>query len=315
MHYTRRTVLRDASRLFTGAVASSTFPSLLSSQPTNIWTNGIRIFFVGTWLFCPDPDSSGLLAITDDANMGHTFPYGPWQKSGFDNNPSLKENHTPPGQVKKNSYDVTVSYAATTPNPPTAASVSALFQTAQQNCGFNYVAQNLSPTFGKSGIRVISFPLPTRLFVAGFLPNGNISSSQYPLLGSGTPGMAHVFDYQQASSLSFMSQTTPAAQDFSANFHFHTVPQDTTYHGPEMFAALMMDVLNVSTISLMGAEPQTGPTPGSCLPSCFDMSELDSPGGGVINCPQSKGKGKHTPKTKTTASCAGGGLGVGGGGS
>lgn len=108
--------------------------------------------------------------------------------------------------------------------------------------------------------------------------------------------MAHVFEYQGATSLNFKGKKTPAAQDSSANFHFHTVPPNDTFHGVEMFAALVKDVLNDNSISLDATEPDTAPILGQCLPQYFDISELDY----------------STSRTRTTASCAGAGLGLGG---
>jgi hypothetical protein len=170
-----------------------------------------------------------------------------------------------------------------------------LFQDAQNNCGFNYIAKDLSASFSTTGLRVIHIPLPTKLFVAGYMPKGTIDSSTYPLKGTGEAAMAHVFEYDGATSLKFKGKKTPAAQDSSANFHFHTVPPDDTFHGVAMFAALVKDVLSDTTVSLDATEPDAPPIPGKCLPQYFDVSELDYP-----------------TKAKTTASCAGAGLGIGG---
>lgn len=325
MLYTRRNVLRDASRLCAGALASSTLLPLLPAESTGIWPMGIRIFFVGTWLFCKDPQNtnSKVLAITVDASMGHTFPYGAWVAGGIDNNgTSLPANPAAAGAAR-NSYDVAVMG---TSQP--AKSLAGLFAAATANCNFNYIPNDLPLTFTSGDIRVISVPFPTRLLVVGTLQGGIITSDQqnYPLLGTGLAGMAHVFDYQGASSLAFMGKTTNASQDSSANFHFHTVPPGCVYHGTEMFAALIKDVLGGNyTIQLSGVDPDLPPVLGGCVPNGFDPAELDYPGQ-TDPCFQQKkqqtaeARSKTEPQhetalTHTTASCAGAGLGVGGGGS
>jgi hypothetical protein len=313
MLHTRRRILRDTSRLILGAAATSSFPNLLCSQPNDVWIQGVRIFFIGTWLFCKDPQTtSGLLAITVDGGMGHLFPYGAWKPLGINLNPGLAPNPAPAHGPRK-SYDVMVT-GTTSP----ALSLGALFSDAQKNCDFNYIPTDLPLNFTAGDIRVISIPLPTKLLVAGILPNGATITTDQQLLGSGRAAVAHVFDYQGASALTFMGGTTNASTQSGANFHFHTVSSSCAYHGPMMFKALINKVLGNYNIKLNATESTSPPILGTCVPAGFDINELDPPTPGP--CIQHKAeKESHTKSyvdrtglTHTTASCAGGSLGVGG---
>lgn len=332
MFYTRRKVLRDSSAMLMGAIASPSLARFLPTPPPppDIYALGVRVFFVGTWLLTWDPKypTSRLLAITADASLGHKFPYGPWLAGGkFDNNGTdLKENHAA-AHADRNSYDVTVTGATG------AASLKDLFSAAARDCDFNYIPETPPLTFTTGDIRVISLPFPTRLFVAGIVPGGTITTdNQHPLEGgalSGQAAMAHVLEYAGASaSLTFDGTTVNATKNYTSDFHFHTVPTNPTYHGPKMFGYLIQNIVgNGYNVQLNALEPNIPPILGGCISTQaqgFDIGELDYFGnqGTEKAKPEAKGHAQAAPKpgeivtifTHTTASCAGGGIGVGGGG-
>ena len=329
MSYTRRRVLRDAVSVSLATAAHSAFPLLSygATRPPS-FAPGVRIFFIGTWLFCQDPvkDQMGreqLLAITIDDGMGHNFPYGPWNGPSFDQGNGLSQNPTPSGP--RHAYQVNV---AGTSNP--APSVQKLFTTAYKTCNFTYAsipAGGFPPKLNAGDIRVISIPLPTTLYVGNFT-SGAISSTDganYPITG-GTAATAHVFEYL-GGTLTYQDATLghislPPGQDSKAHFHFHTVPNDCTCHGPKMFGDLINTVFPMEkrAINLIAPCDDSKPDPGSYLPTTVTDDELDILD---VECPSTKTdqknrgmaakhgqKGKSHMFHRTTAACAGSGIGV-----
>ncbi len=116
MNYSRRNFLRDVTRVSVGLAAGSSEPFLTGCErktwgPENpaCFKPGIRIFFIGAWLFCKDCIvNPGLLAIAQDMpRLGHSFPYGIWPGSqGINNNPSLGENPTCGSDVGRERSDL-----------------------------------------------------------------------------------------------------------------------------------------------------------------------------------------------------------------
>jgi hypothetical protein len=331
MPYTRRKLLQQAAVASLAGAAGSSLPFLtggkqvhaerpVSGPPNPIpFGPGIRVFFIGCWLFSADPQVSGsMLAVTldmPDPNLHHTFPYGVWPgDSGIDANDSLCPNPAPAGSPR-NAYPITVQNISTT-----YTTASNLFQDAAANSSFLYLKnlQNLLTTnYAAPGIRVISLPIPTRIVTADFIPTSSISGSgDYaftpgPCDSSGTPcGLAacHVFDYDGATSLSFNNvlQIKASASDYTGDFHFHTVPpaKANRNHAVDMFNNLL-NVINVTPgqLTLAISNPDLDAIAGPYIPTTVDGYELDIP------------QTARHPKivTMSTASCAAGGLGLGGG--
>ena len=88
MKYTRRRFLHDGGRAALVMSASSSLPFVTgcchkpNPDPMCVGDNrqafclGVRVFFIGAWLFFKRPRREGILAITRDMpSMPHTFPY------------------------------------------------------------------------------------------------------------------------------------------------------------------------------------------------------------------------------------------------
>ncbi len=88
MSYTRRQILRNAALASVAGVAASPLtllsgchhdhkhiPQYGPNNPT-MFNLGVRIFLIGSWLFCADPQSSSsVLAVTADMPTPmHHFP-------------------------------------------------------------------------------------------------------------------------------------------------------------------------------------------------------------------------------------------------
>jgi hypothetical protein len=328
--YTRRMVLRDAARWSLAATASSALPFLTGCprkpkpDPNCIGDNrkafcpGIRVFFIGAWLFCKDPVTTGMLALTrdmSDPKMSHRFPYGVWQgNAGFDQNPDqLCPNPSAPGSPR-NAYPVTL------PGFDNGfESIDDLFADAVRSCSMSYISnpnRDINPDFTSANIRVISIPFPTRLITAGFAPSSCITSSDenHPIHSptsstdtkSGEVAATYIFEYMGANSLAFNGQQRIASPstDFPANFHFHTVPpigstNADPNHPVKMFANLM-SLVGLDKVKLLMPYPHVKPKAGNHRPDCVNELELDIPFESV--------------RVGDTASCAGGGHGIGGGG-
>jgi hypothetical protein len=265
MPYTRRDLLRDAALISaTGVVAGSPFILGCHTKPTPPPPfSGVRVFFSGAWIFCRAPDDSmyskgiappqRMYAIARDMempNMQHTFPYGIWTDSGFDNQmPSLPAGH----------------YKATVDKVTPGASICAMFHSAACGRGpFRYFANSRNEikldTLPKPNqpdlLRIISLPVPTRILPAAYLtqadfvptdPQSSIlsdppSGASYSVKGLPT---THILEYENATYLNFdgvqgQIQATPGR-----NFHVHTIPPvpteavQCTDHGPTMFSNLL----------------------------------------------------------------------------
>ena len=328
MFYTRRKLLRDAAL---AAGVSSAFPVLSRAfARPDAFASGVRIFFIGTWLFCKDPlpDPSGaerLLAITVDDGMGHSFPYGPWKDASFDSRPSLLENQ----HAKERAFRVGI-YGFQNPSPTTQQ----LFSDAKTNCEFVYatIAQaNLQPNLNKADMRVISIPLPKKLYAGIFADKHTLSTSDstnYNLSGS-RAATGHIFEYPGGTLSTKDSSnaiSTSLTGDYQGDFHFRTVPPDCTCHGPKMFEDMLYTVFNVPRKTIQLSAPcdhDVKPDPGPYLPTGISNDELDIID---VSCPApkatSKGHSRRRPKEetgnehvffRTTAACAGASIGVLGG--
>jgi hypothetical protein len=252
-----------------------------------------------------------MLAIAIDMpSLPHIFPYGPWNNSWVDAaEPSLASN------LINAPYQVTV--VGTT---GAAANVDNLFPNTQMLGPFNYLpnpnlGKPLSIDGSRSGLRVVSMPLPTRIIPAAFRTGGNVHDPNghfHAGSATGQSGYAttHIFVYDGASQLTFQGgsygsgpQTVNAAVDSAGDFHFHTVPSfDPGFdHGPCMFENLMSLVLNLdrTTLALI-SNPNDPVDPGSNVPSCVNHWELEILDQG---------------RTHTVASCAGSAVGLGTSGS
>jgi hypothetical protein len=307
MTYTRRMVLREAARLSLGAAASTTLPFLTGcnqkprpdpnciAPDMSTFCLGIRVFFIGGWLFCKDPIGKGMLAITHDMfcqGKSHTFPYGVWQNDGnFDNSaPKLSPNPTAAGS-QRNAYTVTLPGFKNC-----FESVTDLFSDAGTRCQMSYIGnpkQDLKPDFRFPLIRVVSMPFPTRLITAGFSPSSYVNDTDQGhwihspggahATKSGEVAATHIFEYMGASSLNFNGQQVIAAPstDYNGDFHFHTVPpigldQTDPTHPQEMFALLMSIIgLDSKQIKLVMPYPAAKPKRGRNVPKCVQDLELE----------------------------------------
>jgi hypothetical protein len=319
MIYTRRKLLRNAANVSVAAYACSAFPVLSygATQP-NTFDPGVRIFFIGTWVFCPNSTGDHILAVTVDDNMGHTFPFGPWKPNTFDKNSDLVENHGSASQGRP--YEVKVSGYQTK-----LTSVSQVFTDAASNCEFVFAKiplSNFPPTFKKPGIRVISIPLPSKLYT-GIFSGGQISSSNFPV-SMKAAASAHVFEYVGGTLTytdSSMNVSLKPVTDYNGDFHFHTVPPKCTRHGEQMFTDLLDAIFpEAKALAVLKAAcDDSNPDPGKYLPISVTKS-LDEMDMVLIQCPPQpptpgciKSSNKRKPFHRTTASCAGAGIGVLGG--
>ncbi len=328
MTYTRRKILADAARMSLGAAATSSSLPFLSGcckrpkpDPMCVADNraefcpGVRVFFIGAWLFCDDPIGKGILAITRNMpDMRHRFPYGVWQgNDGFDDNSRLLDANPSAPNVPRNAYPVTLPAF-----DGGFGCIQDLFEDAGKNCSMTYLANpkhDITPDFTSAHIRVISIPFPTRLITAGFAQDSYVmdSDDKHPIHSPGNPhdtksgpvATTHIFEYIGASSLTFNGEQeiTSGSIGYQANFHFHTVPphaldKPDPNHPVEMFANLMSLIgLDTTKVKLVFPHPDAKPFRGSHVPKSVEDIELEIPYRFQI--------------IGTTASCAGGGHGIG----
>lgn len=336
MPYTRRKLLRDSALASLAGAASSSLPFFIDgckhSQnhvpqygPNNDpkFPLGIRVFFIGAWLFCADPapgsDPKRMLALTVDmVATPHSFPYGTWRN--FDKTSYLKPN---PAIPARKDYAITLDAFNNA-----ASDIDTLFSVAASNCAFTYLINpnKLIPNLSAIGIRVISMPIPTRIVTSDFIPKSTITGDATQLVhGSGICGAAgdtcgiaaaHIFDYQGASKLSLDTALLidgqgdgTELQDKSANFHFHTVPPVGigTDHSICMFYNLLslINGFDHNLITVQYPDTTDSAIEGPYVPLCVGDPELDIPNGPPSDM---------TPSnlyTANTASCAAGGFGVG----
>jgi len=335
MPYTRRDLIRDAALIsVTAAVAAA--PSAFGKNkkrkvaypasppnPAN-FNPGVRIFFVGSWLFCAGPQNTNLMwAVGRNFNFSaqkkqHIFPYGAWPKTGGidDNSTSLPSNDTDsPYSVSVTNYrqnhkDVDDLFGAT------RAEGFTYFPNTDGDMRFNKMAQYL---------RIISVPIPTQIIAAAFLDEAYISYNDNVAITTpsedddfGIP-TAHIFDYQgpqaqlnfqppPGSLINYLTDTPSSINlhsgtDYASNLHFHTVLgpklKDWSSHPQEMFTNLLNIVPSKSAKFGSGdltlSTPSTNLYPGDYVPITVDPSELET----LI-------------RSMDLAGCAGGSFGVGG---
>lgn len=309
MIYTRRKLLRDATMASVAAAACSGFAGLTACNGhPRVFQSGIRVFFIGSWLFCEDTSGPGLLAIAlDMPDHKHRFPFGVWPGDrGINQYPSLASNKCDPKE-SRNAYSVQVC-GFKTPHRTTQD----VFNEASDKYWFNYLENKnaLSPSCSTEGIRVISIPIPTRILSGNFLAKAQLNSADsgnnaWHKGNQSTPkgGSAHIFEYVRGNALSFEGRTMicTASQDYRADFHFHTVPLDDSPHGPEMVSYLWDNVVKKGLVTASIPNPEDQPTQEWYLPNSVNYHEMDIPD-------------PRTPRLRTTASCAGLGGGLGGNG-
>jgi hypothetical protein len=265
MPYTRRSLLRDAALV---SLAGSPFALLgckkkpLPKSKSTPAYSGVRVFFSGSWLFCSDGNKAnpGMYALARDMQVDpcfpnrkivpHKFPYGIWNGGDFDDTaPLLLPN--------PNNTGVVAPYAITLSTYSPTISVSTLFQNAHNTASFNYLVNTDSAnpmTFDDSspGLLRISIPIPSRIVPAAFLakafyqqPSTGPSFSPPPQ----SQGLAttHIFEYDQATLLTFSQGTSQMTMQPDNHFHIHTVPSirhtnGDVDHGPDMFLNMLQAI-------------------------------------------------------------------------
>jgi hypothetical protein len=318
MEYNRRCVLRGAACLsMASAVSSSPFAFLASGQGVQAssrppsFGDGVRIFFAGAWLFCPDPNATLMRAVAVDMpSLPHIFPYGVWQPGWLDPMmPSLNPN------TSANPTSTLIPYAVTvTGTAAPCPDVDTLFSNAQMVSPFSYIPNinKFAANWANPGLRVISLPLPSRIIPAAFRTTALISDKGNKRFKKGPPtgttGIAttHIFVYDGASSLTFQPpnlppQTMSHGTSYQADYHFHTVPSfDPGFdHGPCMFENLLSLIQGMDRSELAFVPTEDGLLEfGPGVPMTVDHFELEIPEG---------------YRTHTLASCASGAVGLGNG--
>jgi len=336
MNYTRRRVLRNAARVSLGLAASSSLaflnsPPALGAVPNPSQFNfGIRIFFIGAWIFCSDPAGGGMLAVTADfPTPVHDFPYGVWPKltKSLAPNCSTCMPSTP--------YPITLP-GFTSPH----SSITDLFVNGCST-NFNYFdnsANDLSIDRTNKQIRMISLPFPTFMvtadtYTSSYITNADVNHSFHGFSGSGgnvnsnVISTAHILEYDGASALEFNGTRRISAPhpDSRANFHFHTVPPETTpdaMHSLRMFRNLISLIPKLSPDNFTPNFVDTNLQTGSNVPANVGSDELAFPRNIILNGTEAKeamvpGKqnakkpnGKPVLLRGTLASCALSGFGV-----
>jgi len=309
----RRELLKNVSYLGVGSLVTRTMPALGACGPNpQGFQNGIRLFFIGSWLFLDDPKNPGksLLAVTRNLPLvSHSFPCGVWPDAGgINGKPSLKAN--PSNATADGAYPVSVG-GKTNSSP----SVKKLFEDAAQHYGFVYVTNpnlDLKFTFTSKYLRIIRIQqLPTRIVTADIISGSSIDTQNgsYPASSVGPLSAAHILDYENGSSLSFNGQQEIASgsQLHNADYHFHTVPPSGALqgHGARMLKSLLGSVTGLKSAAIV--IPDTDPDRGPYVPCSVDQSEL-----ATSSRRHHQSEGAQHGLINNTASCAGGGVGVGG---
>lgn len=325
MPYSRRKLLRDgALSCLAGAVSTSatliggckphtqedTHPRSESAlKQRSDFGTGIRIFFIGSWLFTPDPDyadNSKVLALSLDLEpTKHKFPYGKY-KTNLDAGPFLKVT----GSGKP--HIVTVDTTST-------ATINSVFEQAAETQVFMWIptvkvkpqAELFKITDLANRLMRISVPIPNRIVTADFLNNSSIYDPKGLLHSpvtsiTGAPA-AFIFDYQNATRLTVdfdphFSMQGGATSD--SDYHFRVVPQDCpqSQHPTTMFKNLLGNLVVWSSGSQEPSLQMTGPeviSPGKNV-SYVTQDELDIPD-----------MTQPCQKSMKTAACAGGGGAIG----
>ena len=331
MSYSRRKLLRDGAVSCLASAVSTSIP-LIGCKPESqrrqsqgtppvsridtAFSQGIRVFFIGAWLFTPDPDnpSGRILALTLDLDIPmHGFPFGPY-KANFNKGKDLNATGT------SSKYNVLIDTTS-------AATVTSLFRTAAEDQTFMWIPglkikQDKDLATVSKYLRKISVPLPNRIVTADFLEGSDVSA-QAGLLHRAVPSIpgapsAFIFDYQNATTLAtdFGAPPLTAGITSDSDFHFRVVPKWDEKCPDYNHAAKMFNYLVSNLVEFNGAQPPTldvqnagNVKPGSNIPKGVTDDELD-----IAVLPQ--GCNPYPPgtvqgKSLKTASCAGGGGGIG----
>jgi hypothetical protein len=329
MPYTRRSMLRDAALV---SLAGSPFALLgckkkspAITQPTPAYA-GVRVFFSGSWIFCSDGNKAnpGMYAMARDMQMDpdypnrkvvpHKFPYGIWNGGSFDDNADkllpnpVTTGTTSPYTIALSGYSPTIS-------------VSTLFQNAYNSSSFNYLrnadsAHPMTIDVSSPGLLRISLPIPTRIVPAAFL-----AQAVYQQASSGpsfppppqSQGLAttHIFEYDQATLLTFSQGTSQITMQPDSHFHIHTVPDEPhstkdVDHGPDMFLNMLQAIQwNQKRLSESGLS-LNDPTPTDIRFGPYVLADMPN-----ISSEELEFKYLH-PTLTDLASCSGSGFGIDG---
>jgi hypothetical protein len=319
MFYSRRKLLRDSAvSCLAGAVATSvplmagckadtqTNPKVAAAQVPADFGSGIRIFFIGAWLFTRDPDyadSSRILALSLDMNpVMHDFPYGKYQQGMNTTGPWL----TPSGYQK--SYKVTVDTTS-------ILTITGLFKDAAEKRTFMWVPSvTIKSDLSKiknvdKRLMKISVPIPNQIVTSDFLEKSSVVAEpgllHRPVSDDTGAPAAFIFDYQKAKNLSvdYDSQFSMEGGPTSASdYHFRVVPKDCppSYHATMMFANLMHHLVewnNAEPVLEMSIPEKIDH--GKYVPSGVTDEELDIPN-----------SSQPCTRSMRTGACAGGGGGI-----
>jgi hypothetical protein len=310
MLYTRRKLIRQSAVVSLAGAASASLPFLTGCRE-GAFPYGVRIFFLGAWLFGVDPaDTSRVLAHSVDMEKPmHNYPYGPWKGGDFDKGKQLYPN--PPSGQTTAPYQITINGRILHQPKSTYKLFS---KTASANPFMWMPAMKMKPDMSDlTTVRRISTPIPTRILTCDFLDesyiydNGHVVDSQVTIQ-TGAPG-GFIFDYQGADSLSFSvdESSVSGSTTSDADYHFRTVPYwppgtgADGCHPQKMFSHQLEMLVNFGqsqppTLSMNCSDNKV--IPGKYVPVSVSNSELD------ISPPPLR--------SLTTASCAGGGGAVGG---
>ena len=237
-----------------------------------------------------------MLAVTADMPcIRHTFPYGVWPgQKGINHNPSLAADPTCNKDQERNAYPVVVKGCQ-----HKHSSAKDLFSDACCDSGdksnFNYFDNpnnDMTIDFTRVGIRVISFPFPTRMIIADVCSSTFINNTDHNHLFHRKTGdtdtgahsypvaSAHIFEYDGATRLSFDDELMidHGATGHRRDFHFHTVPPPymRTAHSAKMLKNLvsLINPLDPDCFDLSFPGIVDFPSRGSYVPKCVDAFEL-----------------------------------------
>lgn len=361
MPLSRRSVLRHAALLSLASAAGRSplkalgqgRPSRPRQTPPPDFPPGIRVFFSGAWLFCPDSDSDRILAVTHemqdsdcqgDITPCHRFPFGPWQDpDGMDFNPSLQ----PIWGGKPDRIEIADSVTKCT-------GIDDLFRNVTQGSPLIYLENkprnpsatkpDLSVDLTLPTVRAISLPIPTRVVPATFLTNGTLNGdgngrlnqqAAAQLKAQGIP-TTHIFEYREASFFLLKDGRSNYldSAEVGTDYHFHTVPivPATSEHAIAMFRNLLLLVKSDSGTFTPDYLELNRPDGGRwCLdrgpdaPESVSDEELEMVEVSTMRLmrklpPLVKDPSRKAPMfqvhifDRTIASCASGGVAVGNGG-
>ena len=342
MPYTRRDLILDAALIsLTGATAGLPLAILPESDSKRGATsyNGVRIFFCGTWIFCSD-GGTGMYAIARDifdsnGMSTHIFPFGGWQQHNRPFDLSMPQLLPNPTNGDKRPVPYLMKPAGYTPD--SSASIASLFADAQSKVPFTYLRNTdsaLKFNLRQPGVIVISLPIPSRIRPDAHLieatlqgdtsllsPPSAAALENYKQEGAKGLPTAHIFEYDNATSLTFAAGSEPASTYTGTfdpassviDFHFHTVARNvmsTRDHGPMMFLNLL-GLLQKNGIPLDENDLRLNDPCPTDIKSGFDPSieftaaELDYDSRHIESC-------QGLRVAYNLASCSGPGFGVDG---